>query len=275
MEELFAKSNQFTEKATSLLISYLPKVFLALIVLFVGFWLCRLVTKLIKKALNAKKVDPAVGSFLSSVISILLKVVVIISAAQMIGIATTSFVAVLGAMGLAVGLALQGSLSNFAGGVLILILKPFRVGDFIESAGSTGTVQNIHIFQTTLLTPDNKRIIIPNGTLSNGTIINYSAEETRRVDLSFGISYDDDTQKAEDILKSIATNSSLSLKDPAPFVALSEYADSSINFVVRVWTKTSDYWPLYWEITKKVKKEFDANNISIPYPQMDIHMEKN
>jgi small conductance mechanosensitive channel len=184
----------------------------------------------------------------------------------------TSFVAIVGAAGLAVGLALQGTLQNFAGGVIILILRPFKVGDYVEGGGLAGTVNEIQIFNTILLTPDNVRVIIPNGKLSNENIKNYSAEDKRRVDMVFGIGYGDDIKKAKDTLYEILKANDKILSDPAPTVAVSELADSSVNFVVRPWVKNSDYWPTYFEIHEAVKKEFDAQGISIPFPQRDVHL---
>jgi small conductance mechanosensitive channel len=185
---------------------------------------------------------------------------------------TTSFIAILGAAGLAVGFALQGSLSNFAAGVMLIIFRPFKSGDFIEAGGTIGVVEAIQIFNTVLRTPDNKMVIVPNSNITGGNITNYSAKEDRRIDMVFGIGYDDDLKKAKEILERLISEDSRILKDPAPTVAVSELADSSVNFVVRPWVKTSDYWAVYWDFTEKVKLTFDAEGISIPYPQQDVHM---
>jgi small conductance mechanosensitive channel len=190
----------------------------------------------------------------------------------MVGIATTSFVAILGAAGLAVGLALQGSLANFAGGVLILLFKPFKVGDFINAQGHAGTVNAIRVFFTTLKTPDNKTIIIPNGALSNSSITNFSTEPQRRVDMTFGIGYADDIQKAKGILKRLVDSDSRILREPEPAIVLTELADSSVNFAVRAWCNATDYWGIYFDMHEKVKESFDKEGVSIPFPQRDLHV---
>ncbi|EGG98166.1 Small-conductance mechanosensitive channel [gamma proteobacterium IMCC2047] len=202
----------------------------------------------------------------------ILKALLLVSVASMVGIETTSFIAVLGAAGLAIGLALQGSLSNFAGGVLLLLFKPYKVGDVIETQGHIGTVNSIQIFTTVLKTPGNKTIIIPNGPVANGSIVNYSTEPTRRCDMVFGIGYDDDIDKAKAILRELIEADSRVLKDPAYALLLSELADSSVNFTLRLWVNAADYWGLYFDMQEAVKKAFDAQGISIPYPQQDVHM---
>ena len=196
----------------------------------------------------------------------------LISVVSMLGVATTSFIAVLGAAGLAIGLALQGSLANFAGGVLIALFKPFVAGDVIDAQGFLGKVEKIEIFNTIIKTPDNQKVILPNGPLSNGPITNVTAEPIRRVDMVFGIGYDDDIKKAQGILLEIARNNTKVLKDPAPQVRVGELADSSVNFKVRPWCKTEDYWDVYFDITEEVKKRFDSEGVSIPYPQTDVHL---
>lgn len=251
---------------------YLPQLVLALVVLGVGFWISGKIKKLIIKTLQLKNVDVSLQGFLGSLGSVLFKILVVVSAASMVGIQTTSFIAILGAAGLAIGLALQGSLANFAGGVLVLLFKPFKVGDYIEAQGFSGTVKEIQIFNTVLTTPDNKRIVLPNGPVAGGPITNYSSEATRRVDFVFGIGYADDLLKAKELLEKVAEEDSRILKDPAPFVAVKELADSSVNFVCRFWVNASDYWPVYFETTQKVKLLFDEKGISIPFPQQDIHV---
>jgi len=215
--------------------------------------------------------EPSLQKFLGSLFSMTLKVLIIISVISMLGVETTSFVAVLGAAGLAVGFALQGSLSNFAGGILILIFKPFKVGDFIDGAGHAGTVHSVEVLATTLKTPDNKTIIIPNGQLSGSSVINFSTEETRRVDFTFGIGYGDDMKNAKDLILSIVSNDDRVFKDPEPFIAIGNLGDNSVDITVRVWVKASDYWAVHFDTTETVKATFDKENISIPFPQMDVH----
>ncbi len=254
--------------------SYGPRILYSLIVLVVGFWIIKRVKILLNKRLSKKNSDPSLRHFLTSLVSISLKVLLLVSIASMLGIATTSFIAVLGAAGLAIGLALQGSLANFAGGVLILLFKPFRVGDYISAQGFEGSVKRIEIFNTILTTVDNKTVVIPNGNLSNGAVVNFSKEPLRRVDLTFGIGYDDDIKKAKKILEQIVGNQKSVLKDPEPFVRIGELADSSVNFTVRLWVKKEDYWTVYFDMIEQVKLGFDKAKISIPYPQMDVHMKR-
>lgn len=262
----------YLDDLIKLTVEYAPKLLLALATLVIGFWLIKKVVKTTTKLLSAKNVDLSLVKFLDSLLGITLKVLLLISVASMVGIATTSFVAILGAAGLAVGLALQGSLANFASGVLILLFKPYKVGDFIEGAGTKGSVDEIQIFNTILKTPDNKTIIIPNSQITSGSITNYSAEETRRVDMTFGIGYSDDIDKAKSVLNKLLQEDSRVLKDPEPMIVVSELGDSSVNFSVRPWTKKEDYWGLYFDMQEKVKKAFDAENISIPFPQTDVHL---
>ena len=266
--------NAITTKAMDLLVQYGPKVLLAIITLIIGLWIIKIVAKAFKKVLGKRKIDKSLESFLVSLVSIILKVLLFISVIGMLGVETTSFVAILAAAGFAIGLALQGSLGNFAGGVLILLFKPFKVGDFIEAQGESGSVKQIQIFNTILTTGDNKRVIIPNGPLSNGNITNYSTEDTRRVDMVFGIGYDDDIKKAKTILEKMVKADSRVLKDKANLVAVGELADSSVNFKVRVWVNSSDYWSVFHDFQENVKLTFDKEGLSIPFPQMDIHQHK-
>jgi small conductance mechanosensitive channel len=252
--------------------TYAPKLVLAIITLIIGLWVIGALKRVLVRSMEKKEVDSSLRGFLSAMFSVILKVLLIISVISMVGIETTSFIAILGAAGLAVGLALQGSLANFAGGVLILILRPFKVGDYIESMGHAGSVTNIQVFHTEMKTPDNKTIILPNGPVANGDIVNYSTEATRRIDFSFGIGYSDDISKAKEILNKIIAADDRVLKDPAPFVAVGELADSSVNITTRVWCKKELYWDIYFEMFEKVKSEFDANGISIPFPQTDVHL---
>ncbi|MCD4737428.1 MAG: mechanosensitive ion channel [Bacteroidales bacterium] len=257
---------------SDLIVAYGGKLLLAIITLIVGFWVIRVIVKTFQKVMTKREVDPSLQSFLKPLVSILLKIMLVISVASMIGIAMTSLVAILAAAGLAVGLALSGTMQNFAGGVMLLIFKPFKVGDFIDAQGYSGSVKEMQIFNTILNTPDNKIIIIPNGGLSNGPMTNYSTMPTRRVDFTFGIGYEDDIEKAKLSLEKIVTADKRILKDPEHFIGVSELADSSVNFAVRVWVNSSDYWNVFFDITEKVKKTFDVDGLSIPYPQTDVHL---
>lgn len=264
------KTAQLLDQALALIMAYAPKVVLALVTLLVGLWLIKRLVRVVDRRVSAS--DPTLGKFLASLSGMTLKILLLISVASMVGIATTSFIAVLGAAGLAVGLALQGSLSNFAGGVLILIFKPFKVGDAIEAQGYTGTVIEIQILYTILNTFDNRRVVIPNGNLSNSSMINISAYDTRRCDMTFGIGYDDDIDKAKAICARLIGEDERALSEPAPLVVVGALGESSVDLTVRAWTKSSDLWPFYWEMQEKVKKAFDEAGISIPYPQRDVHM---
>jgi len=261
-----------SDKAMELVMSYAPKIVLAIVTLIIGLWIIGTVVKLSRKAMDHTKMDKTLVPFISNLLSWTLKVLLFISVASMVGIATTSFVAVLGAAGLAIGLALQGSLANFAGGVLILIFKPYKVGDLIEGQGHLGVVKEVQIFNTILLTPNNKRVIVPNGAMSNGSVVNYSAEGTLRVDLVIGIAYESDIPKAKELLLQMMQSDGRVLKEPAPLVAVSELADSSVNLVVRPWCSFSDYWAVYFDTTENAKKILEANGITIPFPQRDVHL---
>lgn len=273
MEEISAgQVSVYAETAIELLMNYAPKLILAIVVLILGLWLINRIVRLINKGMERSNTEPTLAKFLSNLVSIGMKALLLISVASMVGIETTSFIAVLGAAGLAIGLALQGTLANFAGGALILMFRPYRVGDFIDAQGVTGTVAEIRIFNTIIKTTDNKVVIVPNGSISNGIITNFSAEATRRVDFVFGIGYQDDIGKAKSILDRLVTEDGRTLSDPAHLIVVSELADSAVNITVRVWVNASDYWGLYFDLTEKVKLTFDAENISIPYPQQDVHM---
>ncbi|MFQ5771436.1 MAG: mechanosensitive ion channel family protein [bacterium] len=261
-----------TDKTLQLLMQYGAGILMALVTLIVGLWIIKAIVKTLNRVMTRSKVDVSLQKFLGNFAGVLLKVLLIVSVAQMVGIETTSFIAILGAAGLAVGLALQGSLANFAGGVLILLFKPYKVGDFIDAQGVTGTVNQIQVFNTILKTPDNKTIIVPNGTISNGIITNFATEPKRRIDMTFGIGYNDDINKARDVLNRLIESDERIEKDPAPLVAVSELADSSVNFVVRVWCNAPDYWGIYFDMQEKVKLAFDEYQISIPFPQRDIHV---
>ena len=237
----------------------------------IGTWLIKKIKRILLKAMDHLDYDETLERFLSNLIIGGLKVVLVIAILGQLGVQTTSFAAILAAAGLAIGLALQGSLSNFAGGVLIMLFKPYKIGDFIETQGEMGTVKEIEIFTTKLNTTDNKEVIIPNGTISNGNITNYSTEKTRRIDITMGVSYDADIKQTKDLLMKIMTDHPNILKEPAPIVVLGELADSSVNFKMRPWTLTEDYWLVYYEIMETCKIELDKAGIEIPYPQMDIH----
>ena len=257
-----------------LIIEYGTGLVSALGVLILGLWITNILTRSIKKLLLKGEFDKSLVSFLSSLINTILKVLVVISALGMLGVEMTSFIALLGAAGLAVGMALSGTLQNFAGGVMILIFKPFKVGNFIDAQGHMGTVKEIQIFNTILTTPDHKTIILPNGGLSTGSMVNYSTQAKRRVDWTFGIGYGNDSDTAKRVLLTLINQDDRVLKNPEPFVALSELADSSVNFVVRAWVKAPDYWGVYFAMNEKVYKTFEKEGLSIPYPQMDVHLIK-
>jgi len=251
---------------------YLPKVLLAVLALIVGLWLIKKLVKGMDKLMEAKEIDNSLRRFLNSLAGIALKVMLLLSVVGMVGIETTSFVAVLAAAGFAIGMALQGGLANFAGGVMILIFKPFKVGDYITSNGHSGTVHSIEIFHTIIKTPDNIVIVLPNGVVSNNPVENYSSEDLRRVDFVFGIGYDDDIKKAKEIIKELILADSRVLGDPEPAIVVSELADSSVNITVKVWSKKENYWAIFFDMTENVKLTFDKEGISIPYPQTDVHL---
>jgi small conductance mechanosensitive channel len=273
-EQNMTQVSGFMTKISENAIDYVPVVILALVTLLVGLWIIRVVLKGLNKAMQVRKMDESLQRFLHSLLGIMLKMILGISVIGILGVSTTSFVAVLGAAGLAVGLALQGGLANFAGGVIILIFRPFKIGDVIEAQGYVGKVHEIQVFNTVLKTPDNKTIIIPNGGLSNGSMVNYSTEAERRVDMTFGIGYGDDIEKSKVVLKGLIDTDSRILNDPEPAMMVSELADSSVNIAVRVWCNAADYWGIYFDMQEKVKLEFDKQGISIPYPQTDVHVIK-
>jgi small conductance mechanosensitive channel len=260
-----------SKQVINLLLTHGPRVVMAIVVLLVGLWIIGALGRAMVKMMNKREVDPSLIPFLKGLSTTLLKVMLVISVVQMMGVETTSFIAVLGAAGLAVGMALSGTLQNFAGGVMLLVFKPFKVGDTIEAQGHLGTVHSIQIFNTILKTPDNKTVILPNAPVSSGAMVNFSTEAQRRVDHSFGIGYGDDIDKARSVIESILKADARILKDPAPMIAVGELADSSVNFTVRSWVKSEDYWGVHFDTIETVKKRFDAESISIPFPQMDVH----
>ena len=249
-------------------------VAIAIVIFYVGKLVVGLLVRGMRKVMRRQEVDKTLETFVSNLVRMVLMVVVIIAAIGQIGIQTTSFIAIFGAAGLAVGLALQGSLSNFASGVLIVMFRPYKVGDFVEAAGIAGVVEQVQILTTVLRTGDNKQIIVPNGQIMDSIITNYSAKETRRVDMVVGVSYDDDLDKVRATIEELIAADERILSDPAPTIAVSELADSSVNFVVRPWVNTADYWGVMFDLTEAIKKRFDKEGISFPFPQQDVHLYK-
>lgn len=247
---------------------------MALAIFIIGKFVVNLLTDLLVKILGKSKMDVILVDFVSSIFKAILLLFVLIAALDKLGVNTTSLIALLGAAGLAVGLALQSSLQNFAAGVMLIVFRPFKAGDYVEAGGTAGVVESISIFSSTLRTGDNKEVIVPNGKIYGDIITNYSKRDTRRIDMVVGVSYDDDIKKVSELIKQIVTADERVLADPAPVIAVSELADSSVNFVVRPWALTSDYWAVKWALTEQIKLQFDANDITIPYPQMDIHQHK-
>lgn len=247
----------------------------AFLVFIVGRLLINLVNKLIKRVLLKRDIEPSVKSFVGSLVNVVLTILLIISVVGALGVQTTSFAALLASAGVAVGMALSGNLANFAGGLIILLFKPFKVGDYIEAQGIGGTVKEIQIFHTILTTPDNKTVYIPNGSLSSGAVTNFSRQDTRRVDWTFGVDYGEDYNKVKQVIETILSRDSRVLTDPAPFVALHALADSSVNVVVRVWVKSSDYWDVYFGINQAVYETFNAEGINFPFPQLTVHRANN
>lgn len=266
--------NYYVDKTMDYFMEHGPGVLLALVTLIVGLWIIRLIGKGLKKGFKKSKMDETLRPFILNLIGWTLKALLFISVASMLGIATTSFVALLGAAGLAIGLALQGTLGNFAGGVLILIFKPYKIGDFIEAQGEIGIVKEIQIFVSTILTPDNKLVIIPNGAISNGNITNYTAAGKRRVDVVIGISYDSDIKQAKKVIQNALLSDSRILKDPEPSVTVLELADSSVNLAIRPWSTPDDYWGVFFDTTENCKLALDEAGITIPFPQRDVHLIK-
>ena len=267
-----AAIQEWVEKLIPMLADFGVKLLIAIAIFVIGRMIVRAICGGVRKALQRGETDPTLAKFVSSLVRAGLMMIVIIAALGQLGIETTGFVAILGAAGLAVGFALQGSLGNFASGVMLLLFRPFKVGDFVEAGGTSGSVQEISIFTTVLHTPDNKKVIVPNSQITSATITNYSANDTRRVDLVACIGYEDDIPKAKAILERITNEHQLVLKDPAPQIEVGELADSSVNIVVRPWVKTDDYWRVFFDLTQSMKMEFDKEGISIPYPQQDVYM---
>ena len=269
-------SQMSTEELTSMVIKWVlnlsARVLIALAIFFIGRWIIRYLRKLLRRMMERRAVEASLKSFLLNLVSITLTLFLIIVIIGILGIDTTSFVAIFASAGLAIGMALSGTLQNFAGGVMILIFKPFRVGDFIEAQGQTGTVKEIQLFNTVINTTDNKTIMIPNGGISTGIINNYSKESIRRVEWTFGIGYGDDYDLAKATIASMLDQDARILKDPAYFIAVSSLGDSSVNIVVRAWTSTGDFWSVFFDMNEKVYKQFPIVGLNIPYPQMDVHL---
>ena len=247
---------------------------IALAIFYFGKMVIRLVVRGLRKVMRRQEVDKTLETFVCNLVSMVLLVVVIIAAIGQLGIETTSFIAIFGAAGLAVGLALQGSLSNFAAGVLIVLFRPYKVGDFVEAAGISGVVEQVQILTTVLKTGDNKQIIVPNGQIMDSIITNYSANDKRRVDMVVGVSYDDDLDKVRSTIQELVAADERILAEPACTIAVSALADSSVNFVVRPWVNTADYWGVMFDLTEAIKKRFDKEGISFPFPQQDVHLYK-
>ena len=267
------KFDKYLELAIQYGIEYGIKIVGALAIFIIGRWIVKKISSFIEKLMKKGGVDATLSAFILNMINILLMVVVVLAAVTELGVNTTSFIAILGAAGLAIGLSLQGILGNIGSGVILILFRPFQVGDTISAAGETGTVESITLFNTVLLTPDNKVILAPNSAIAAGNIVNFSKQEERRVDFVFGIGYDDDLKLAKATLQEIIDADDRILKDPASFIGVGELGDSSVNFTVRVWVKAADYWGVYFDTNEKVKLTFDEKGISMPYPQMDIHLD--
>lgn len=265
-------SKEQMEQLIVVVTDYGLRIVAALLILIIGKWLAGWIRRLARQAMERSKVDEVLVGFLGNILYYLLIVAVLITAVSQLGVQTTSFIAVLGAAGLAVGLALQGSLANFASGVLIILFRPFKVGDFVEAGGVSGAVDEIGILMTHMHTFDNKALVIPNSQVMGTHIINYTARDTRRCDMVFGISYSDDIDKAKEVFAEVIAGDERCLQEPAPNIAVSELGDSSVNFLVRPWVKTEDYWPVYWSMQEKMKKRLEAAGITIPFPQRDVHL---
>ena len=259
----------YLEQAVKL---YALDVVLSLIIFILGRWVAKAVIGLVRRLMSKKGVDQTLSRFVTSLLFALLMAVVIIAALGQLGVQTTSLVAIVGAAGLAIGLALQGSLSNFASGVMLIVFRPFKAGDFIEAAGVSGAVEEVSIFNTTLKTPDNKIVIVPNAQVTGGSIVNYSAEDMRRIDLVFGIGYGDDIRRAKQVIESVLAEDERILKHPAPTVGVVELGASSVNLAVRPWVRTADYWDVFFATNERMKQRFDAEGITIPFPQRDVHI---
>ncbi|MCH8492604.1 MAG: mechanosensitive ion channel [Idiomarina sp.] len=261
----------FGENQEAILL-FAAKFFVAIGILVAGMIIARVLTNTMTRRLDKSKIDNAVVSFMAGIIRTIIIIAALLMALSHVGVQTTSFIAILGAAGLAIGLALQGSLSNFASGVLIMIYRPFKSGDYVEAGGVAGTVQRIELFTTVLKTPDNKMVVVPNSKITSSEITNYSQEPIRRVDMVIGVSYSADLKKTKEVLMQVITSDERTLQDPAPRVAVTALNDSSVDFIVRPWVNSGDYWPMYWDSMERIKNALDENDIGIPFPQMDVHL---
>lgn len=266
--------NEIFQYLSNAVIEYGPKLLGAILVWIIGSIIIKKFINVFGKTLDKRDTDESLKPFLKSIVSILLKILLVISVLSMLGVAMTSFIAILGAAGLAVGMALSGTLQNFAGGVIILLFKPFKVEDFIDAQGHKGTVKEIQIFNTILTDFDNKTIILPNGSLSTNSMVNYSTEPTRRVDFKFGIGYGDSVEKAREVLNNLIKNDSRILSEPVPFIGVSGLGDSSVDLKVRVWANGKDYWGIFFDMNENVYNAFNKEGLNIPFPQMDVHLHK-
>lgn len=257
-----------------LIVSYVIKFIVAILILIIGKMIANSVAKLLGRGMTKKGVDGAVISFLSAIVKSVIFIAAVLMALSQVGVQTTSFIAILGAAGLAIGLSLQGSLSNMASGVLIIMFRPFRAGEYVDAGGVSGTVNEVNIFQTILKTPDNKVVYVPNAQITGQPITNYSREDTRRVDLLIGVSYDADLHKTKEVLESVLKAEKRLLKEPAWNIQVHALNNSSVDFIVRPWVNSTDYWPVYWDLMREIKIALDKNDIGIPYPQMDVHLFK-
>jgi len=267
MENILARITEFGTM-------YGLKIIGSILIFIIGKWVSKFIVRFTRRLMLKAKVEEILTKFLANLINVLLLIVIVLAALNNLGVNTTSLVAILGAAGLAIGLALQGTLSNFGAGVLLIIFKPFKAGDFIDAGGAMGSVEEINIFNTKFKTPDNKVVIVPNASIISSNITNFSAKDTRRIDLTFGAGYGDDLRLVKQELMNVISEDSRVLKDPEPFVAVSELADSSVNFLFRIWVNSADYWAVNFDMIEKVKLRFDEKGISIPFPQRDVHLFK-
>ena len=273
MSDWFSNSMQVL---ADLAVTYAPRFLLAVVVLLVGWIVIGVMIRAIKKILSAKRIEPTVGNFLGSVAGMALKIILLLSVAGMVGIQVTSFIAILSATTLAIGMALKGTLSNFAGGVSVMLFRPYKVGDFVEGAGHSGTVKEIQIFNTILTTGDNRTVIIPNNAIATGVLVNYSTQSTRRVEINVGIGYEDDIDRAKEVLQGLIDADQRIRPDPVPMIVVGALGDSSVDLKLRAWVGAGDYWPVTFDLNEKIKKAFDASDINIPYPQQVVrHVHEN
>ncbi|MBV7438673.1 mechanosensitive ion channel domain-containing protein [Aeromonas sp. sif2416] len=272
--EIITEAQTWLTNNQGLIIEYAVNIAAALLTLLIGYIAANILSGGVVKVMHTRKLDTTVTHFVGSILKYTILVFVVIAALGRVGVQTASFVAIIGAAGLAIGLALQGSLSNFAAGFLLIIFRPIKAGEFIEVAGTAGVVQSVQLFTTTLTSGDNKMVVVPNSAILNGTIVNYSRMDTRRVDMTFGIGYGSDLRKAKQILEQLVNEEPRILKDPEAVIAVAALADSAVNIVVRPWVKTADYWGVWFDFHEKVKLAFDAEGVEIPFPQMVMHMQK-